>query len=215
MRGFPHIGECLYLTSIDRIASPPKIVPRCSGSWYEVMYNSKWLINNSMLSKCDPVTHIHVIVIIRVEAADLLQSRASCRHVCANEMRKWCASQWKTLISATKYPVELMWKPTGAPHFEYWQWRTTHGAYPFVFIRGNQPLQPIGSGISVVVEKCEHLPTRELGSSIASGAKVTVVFICQNDQWYRPCWALYPEEFFAPPQQLLIMIDAHDDLDRW
>jgi len=76
MRGFPHIGECLYLTLIDKVASLPKIVPRCSGGWYEVMNSSKRLIKDSTLSKCQAVTHIHVIVIIRVEAADLPQIRA-------------------------------------------------------------------------------------------------------------------------------------------
>jgi hypothetical protein len=72
-----HIGECLYLTLIDEEAPPPKILPRCPGGWYEVVYNSKRLINDSVLSICYPVTHIHVIVIIRVEAADLPQNRAS------------------------------------------------------------------------------------------------------------------------------------------
>jgi hypothetical protein len=74
--------------------------------------------------------------------------------------------------------------------------------------------QPVGSGSGVVVEECEYLPARELGPSIASRAKATIVFIGQNDQRYRPCRAPFSEVFFALPQQLLIMIDAHDDLDR-
>src|SRR5215470_15348806 len=130
-------------------------------------------------------------------------------------MPEWCAGRRKTPIGATEYPVELVRKPTGSPHFEYRQWRTSHGAYPFVVIGGNQSFQPVGGGGSIVVEECEHLPARELGPGIASCAKVTVVFICQNGQRHCPCWALLPEIFFALPQQLLIMIDAHDDLDRW
>jgi inner membrane protein len=43
-RSFPHIGEYLYLSSIDEVAPPPKIVPRCSSGWHEMMYNSQWLI---------------------------------------------------------------------------------------------------------------------------------------------------------------------------
>ena len=64
IRGFLHIGECLHLTLIDEVAPPPEIVPRCSGCWYEVMHNSKWLIEDPVLSIGYPVTHIHVIVII-------------------------------------------------------------------------------------------------------------------------------------------------------
>ena len=63
-RGFLHIGECLYLTLIDKVASPPKIVPRCSGGWYEVVDNSKRLIKDSVLSMRYPVTHIQIILMI-------------------------------------------------------------------------------------------------------------------------------------------------------
>jgi hypothetical protein len=130
-------------------------------------------------------------------------------------MPEWRAGQWKTPIGAAKHPVELTRKPTGPPHFEYWQWRAAHGAYPFVVIRRNYSFQPVSSCSSIVVEECEHLPARELRPSIASRAKAAVVFICQNDQRYHPCWTPVPEVFFALPQQLFIMIDADDDLDRW
>jgi len=72
-----------------------------------------------------------------------------------------------------------------------------------------------GSGGSVVVKEGEHFPARELGRSIASRAKVTVVFVCHHDQWHRPGRPRLSEVFFGPPQELLIMINAHDDLDRW
>jgi hypothetical protein len=61
-----------------------------------------------------------------------------------------------------------MRKPSGPPCFEYWQWRTAHGAYPFVAIWGNLSLQPVGGGNSVVVKERQHLAARELGRSIAS-----------------------------------------------
>ena len=83
-------------------------------------------------------------------------------------MREWCARQWKTAIGATEYPIEFIWEPARPPHFEYWQWCAADGAYPFAAIRDNQPLQPVRCGSSVVVEEREHLPTRELGRSIAS-----------------------------------------------
>src|SRR5215467_2271811 len=112
-------------------------------------------------------------------------------------MRERRAGRWKTPIGATEYPVKLVRKPTGSSHFEYRQWRTSHGAYLFVGIRGNQLFQPVGGSGGVVVEECEHLPARELGPRIASCAKVTVVFICQNGQRHWPCRALFPEIFFA------------------
>jgi hypothetical protein len=76
-RSFSHVGECLYLAFIDSVTSPPEVMPRCPGGWDEVMHNSKRLIEDSALGICDAVAHIHVIVIIRVEAADLAQGRAS------------------------------------------------------------------------------------------------------------------------------------------
>src|SRR6516225_5697345 len=130
-------------------------------------------------------------------------------------MREWCAGQWKTPVGATEYPVELMWKPAGPPRFEHWQRRTAHGAHPFVVIWGDQPFQPVSRGGSVVVEKSEHLPSGDLGRSIASCPKAAVVFICQNNEWHRPGRVPFLEIFPAPSQQLLIMIDAHDYLDRW
>ena len=178
------------------------------------MDNSERLIQDSVLSICYPVRHIHVILMICMEATDLPQRGASRGHVRANEMREWCAGQRQTPIGATQHPVKLIWKPMGPPVFEYWPGRTSHGAYPLVFIRGNESFQPVGSGSSVVVEKGEHLSARELGPSIARRAKAAVVFICQNDYWHRPRSAAFPEVFFALPQQLLIMIDADNDLDR-
>src|SRR5258708_2409377 len=130
-------------------------------------------------------------------------------------MREWCAGQRKTTIGTTEYPVELIWKPTRPPRFEYRPWSPAHGAYPLVVIGGNQPFQPVGSRSSVVVQECEHLSTRELGRGIASRAQAAVVLICQNDQWYRPWRPPFQEVFFALPQQLLVMVDTHDDLDRW
>src|SRR5271157_393589 len=114
-------------------------------------------------------------------------------------MQNWCAVQWQTPIGATEYPVELKWKPTGAPNFEYWQWRTAHGAHLFVVVRVNQALEPVGSGSSVIVEERDHLPARQLHRSIAGRAKVPIIFICHHDDWYWP-WALATEVFFAPPQ---------------
>src|SRR5689334_19609204 len=57
VRGFLHIGECGHLASINKVTSPPKIVPGCSCSWHEVIYYSKWLIKDFALGKCYPVAH--------------------------------------------------------------------------------------------------------------------------------------------------------------
>ena len=93
-----------------------------------------------------------------------------------------------------------MRKPARAPRFEYWQWRTTHSSYPLVVVWGDQSLEPVGGGSSVIVEECEHFAARELDCSITGRAKSTIVFICQNDNWYSPRWALVYEVFFALPQ---------------
>jgi hypothetical protein len=77
-RGFSHIGKYLYLILIGEVTLPPKIVPRCSSGWYEVMHNSKRLIKHPVLGIRYPVTHVHVIPTVCVEAADLLQGGASC-----------------------------------------------------------------------------------------------------------------------------------------
>jgi hypothetical protein len=101
------------------------------------MHNSKRLIKDSVLGMRYPLTHIHVILMICVEAADFPQGGASCRHVRANETPRWCAGQWQTSIGAANHPIELKWKPTGLPHFEYRQWPAAHGAYAFVVIWRN------------------------------------------------------------------------------
>src|SRR5215470_142304 len=77
-RGFLHIGEYRHLTSICAVALPPKVVPGCSSGGHEVMHDGKRLVKDPVLSMRYPVTHIHVILMIRVEAADLLQGGASC-----------------------------------------------------------------------------------------------------------------------------------------
>jgi hypothetical protein len=77
-RGFLHISEYRHLTLIGEVDLPPKVVPGCSSGWYEVMHDSERLIKDSVLSMRYPVAHIHVILMIRVEAADLLQGGASC-----------------------------------------------------------------------------------------------------------------------------------------
>ena len=164
------------------------------------MHDGSRLINYLVLGKRDPVAHIHVIVIIRVEAADFPQNGVSRRHVSANEMREWCAGQWHTSIGATVNPVELMRKPSGALHFKYWQWRTAHGPYAFVVVRSDQSLKPVRSCGSVIIKECEHLSTRELDRSIPGRAKAAVVFIRQDDDRYRACWVLCPEVFFSPLQ---------------
>jgi len=69
-----HIGECLHLASIDKIASPPEIAPGCPRSRNEMVYDSIWLVNNFILGKRDSVTHVHVIVIIGMKTTDLVQS---------------------------------------------------------------------------------------------------------------------------------------------
>src|SRR5262245_22055905 len=129
-------------------------------------------------------------------------------------MREWCASRWESPIGATEYPVELMRKPTGPPHFECGQGRTAHGAHPFVLVRGHQPFQPVDSSSPLIVEARENIPICEAGRSVASGAKMTVVLICHNYQRHRSGWTLSLKVFCALLQQLVIMIDAYDDLDR-
>ena len=71
-----HISECCHLASVYKIAAPPKIVPGRPVGRYEVMDDRKWFIKDRVASERDSVAHVHVVVIIRVEAADLLQSRA-------------------------------------------------------------------------------------------------------------------------------------------
>ena len=72
------LANTVYLTLIGEVALPPEIVPGCPSGWHEVMHDSKRLIKDPVLSMRYPVAHIHVILMIRVEAADLLQGGASC-----------------------------------------------------------------------------------------------------------------------------------------
>jgi hypothetical protein len=130
-------------------------------------------------------------------------------------MRERCAGRWQAPIGAAEHPVELEREPAGPPVFEYWQWRTAHRAHSLVVIRGDQPFQPVSSRGGIVVEECEHLPARDLGRGVASGAKMTIVLVWQDSQRHRPCWAPFSEVVFALAEQFLIVIDAHDDLDRW
>ena len=115
------------------------------------MHNSERLIKDSVLGMRYPLSHIHVVLMICVEAADFPQGGASYRHVRANDTPRWCTGQWQASIGAADHPIELIWKPAGPPHFEYWQWLATHGAYPFVVIRRNEQFQPVSSGNGVVV----------------------------------------------------------------
>jgi hypothetical protein len=121
---------------------------------------------------------------------------------------------WKTFVGAAEDPGELVRIPTGPVLLEFRHCLAAHGAYPFAVVRGNQPLKPVRLGYGVIVDERHDISARELGASITGGAKATIVFIRQNHDRYRIGRALYPKILFALPQQLIIMINAYDDLDR-
>jgi hypothetical protein len=81
--------------------------------------HSAWLVNDLVLGEGGPVTQVHVIVIIRVEAADHLQDGAPCGHVGPDEMCEWRAGQWEAPVDAAEYPVELSWEPARPLLFEH------------------------------------------------------------------------------------------------
>jgi hypothetical protein len=71
-----HIGERLHLALIDVEAAPPEIAPCRPRDRHPVMHDRARLIEHLVLSVGDPVRDIHVIVVIRLEAAELLQDSA-------------------------------------------------------------------------------------------------------------------------------------------
>jgi hypothetical protein len=71
-----HISERLNLAQIDKVAAPPEIAPSCSGGRHEMIDDSQWLVEDIIMGERKAMTHVHVIVVIRVEATDFLQSGA-------------------------------------------------------------------------------------------------------------------------------------------
>jgi hypothetical protein len=71
-----HIGERLHLALIDIEAASPEIAPRRPRDRHPVMHDRARLIEHPVPSVGDSVRDIHVIVVIRLEAAELLQDRA-------------------------------------------------------------------------------------------------------------------------------------------
>jgi hypothetical protein len=71
-----HVGERLHLALVHVEAAPPEIAPGRPGNRHPVVHDGARLIEHLVLGVGDPVRDIHVIVVIRLEAAELLQDRA-------------------------------------------------------------------------------------------------------------------------------------------
>jgi hypothetical protein len=90
--------------------------------------------------------------------------------------------------------------PAGPVRLEFRHCLAAHSADPFVVVRGDQPLEPVGFGGGVIVNEGYDISACDLGASIAGRAKATIIFIGQHHDRYCAGRALYRKVFFALPQ---------------
>lgn len=129
-------------------------------------------------------------------------------------MRQLRASRRQAIISATEYPVELEWEPAGALLREPRQRSAADGSHARVAERSDQLLQPVDGGRRIVVKERKHFTARDFGRSIASRAKMAVVFVGHDGQRNSICLTSPYEAPFASSQQFFVVVYAQDYLGR-